>query len=143
MRKSDKIKEKKLKDYFAQQDDVEFAMLFGTAASGRTTPMSDIDVAVFFKNGDDRLRLGERQIDITCLIMKLCHISEVDVVVLNLADPFLRFQVIKYGRLIYARDEKEFCKFKAASLGRYQDIKPMYDLYDRMAEDNLRRGLYG
>lgn len=138
-----KTKEKKLRDYFAEQDDVEFAILFGSAASGRTTPMSDIDVGVFFKDGLEALNLGERQIDITCAVMKLYHLNQVDVVVLNLANPFLRFQVIKYGRLIYAKDEKEFYKFKATSLGRYQDIKPMYDLYEKKAENNLRRGLYG
>jgi hypothetical protein len=67
----------------------------------------------------------------------------VDVIVLNWANPFLRYQVIKYGRLIYAKDVKVFYKFKAASLGRYQDIKPMYELYDRVAEVNLRRGIHG
>jgi hypothetical protein len=63
-------------------------------------------------------------------------------VILNLANPFLRFQVIKYGSLIYVKDEKVFYKFKADSLGRYQDIKPMYDLYDTVAENSLREG-YG
>lgn len=143
MKKRNVLKEKKLREYFVRQDDVELAILFGSVAVNRTTPMSDIDIGVYFKDGEDKLKLGERQIDITCAIMKLYGVNRVDVVILNLANPFLRFQVVKYGRLIYARDEKEFYKFKAASLGRYQDIRPMYELYDRIAENRLRRGLNG
>ncbi len=135
--------EQELKNYFVRQDDIEFALIFGSIASGRDTPLSDIDIAVYFKEGRGILELGERQIDIICAVMRICKINRVDVVVLNLANPFLRFQVIKYGRLIYAKDKKVVYKFKAASLGRYQDIKPMYELYNRVVEINLRRGMYG
>ena len=126
-----------------QQSDIDFALIFGSAALGKETPLSDIDIAVYFRKEDNAMRLGERQIDITCAMMRICKINRVDVVVLNCANPFLRYQVIKYGRLIYARDVKIFYKFKAVSLGRYQDIKPMYELYYKVAEINLRRGMHG
>jgi predicted nucleotidyltransferase len=132
-----------IKDFFVQQVDIDFVLIFGSTALRRDTPLSDIDIAVCFKREDDVLRLGERQIDITCEMMRICKINQVDVVVLNWANPFLRYQVIKYGRLIYAKDVNVFYKFKAASLGRYQDIKPMYELYDRVAKINLRRGIDG
>lgn len=138
-----RFNEQQIKDFFMQQADVDFVLIFGSTALRRETPLSDIDIAVYFKKEDDILRLGERQIDITCAIMRICKINRVDVVVLNRANPFLRYQVIKYGRLIHARDVKVFYKFKAASLGRYQDIKPMYELYDKVAEINLRRGMHG
>jgi len=138
-----KLEEQELKNYFAQQNDVEFALIFGSVAQGKDSPISDIDVAVYFKEGEDILKLGDRQIDITCAIMKFCKISRVDAVVLNLANPFLRFQVIKYGRLLYAKDERVFYKFKAVSLEMYQDTKPIYDLYEKVAEISLRRGIYG
>ena len=132
-----------LKNYFAQQDDVEFALIFGSVAQEKDSRISDIDVAVYFREGEDILKLGDRQIDIICAVMKLCKISRVDVVILNLANPFVKFQVIKYGRLLYARDEKVFYKFKAVSLGMYQDIKSMDDLYERIAQISLRRGMDG
>ena len=138
-----KLEEQELKNYFAQQDDVEFALIFGSVAQGKDSPISDIDVAVYFREGEDILKLGDRQIDITCAIMKLYRINRVDVVVLNLANPFLRFQVIKYGRLLYAKDVKVFYKFKAVSLGMYQDTKPIYDLYEKVVEISLRRGMDG
>ena len=133
--------EEQIKKYLAQQDDLNFALLFGSVAVGLDTPISDIDIAVCFKEEKDILKLGERQIDIICALMRICKHNRIDVVVLNLANPFLRFQVIKYGRLLYTEDMKVFYKFKAASLGKYQDIKQMYDLYDRAAKINLRRGI--
>ena len=135
--------EEQVKNCFAQQDDLTFALLFGSVALGLDTPISDIDIAVCFKEKKDILKLGERQIDIICALMRICKHNRIDLVVLNLANPFLRFQVIKHGRLIYAEDVRKFYRFKAASLGRYQDIRQMYDLYNKAAEINLRRGEYG
>lgn len=131
--------EQLLKDYFSQQADIEFVLLFGSFASGCITPMSDIDVAVYFKGAKLALELADRQIDVTCAIMKLCKINQVDVIILNTAHPFLKFQVVKNGHVLYLRDEKLFYRFKANALGLYQDIRPMYDLYDRMTKNNLMK----
>lgn len=133
--------QQKLRAFFASQPDIEFALIFGSVAAGRNNLLSDLDVAVYFSGEKDSLDLGERQIDIICALMRICKISRVDAVILNLADPFLSFQVIKYGRLVFAADERAFYKFKIFSLGRYQDIRSMYELYNRAAAINLRRGL--
>lgn len=128
-----------LKDYFSRQADIEFVLLFGSFASGHVSPMSDIDVALYFGGERKALELADRQIDITCALMRFCKISRVDAVVLNTAHPFLRFQAVKYGRLLYVKDEKMFYCFKANTLGEYQDIRPMYDLYDKMARNSLMK----
>lgn len=131
--------EQLLEDYFTKQDDIEFVLLFGSLASGRITPMSDIDVAVYFNGARNTLELADRQIDITCTIMRLCKINRVDVVILNAAHPFLKFQVVKYGRLLYVNNEKAYYQFKAHAFGLYQDIKPMYALYNKMTRNNLMK----
>ncbi len=131
--------EQLLKDYFAMQADIEFVLLFGSFASGRVSPMSDIDVALYFIGERSALELADRQIDITCALMRFCKINRVDVVILNTVHPFLKFQAVKYGRLLYGKDEKIFYRFKANALGAYQDIRPMYDLYDKMTKNNLMK----
>jgi predicted nucleotidyltransferase len=137
------FKEQELKDYFTLQKDIAFVLLFGSFASGRVNSMSDIDIAVYFTDEKDALKLGDRQIEIICAVMSICKVNRVDVVILNCASPFLKFQVIKYGRMFYAQDEKVFYRFKAVSLGIYQDIKPMYALYEKMTEISLRRAIDG
>jgi len=103
--------------------------------------MSDIDIAVYFQGEKDALALGERQIDITCAVIRICKINRVDVIVLNKANPLLKFQALKYGRLIYSREEEMFYKFKTGALGQYQDMKPMRELYNKAVEVSLRKGL--
>ena len=39
---------KALQEYFNKQKDVTFAMLYGSVAKNKVTPLSDLDVAVFF-----------------------------------------------------------------------------------------------
>src|SRR5690606_27116194 len=41
----------KLKRFFDDQDDVDVAYLFGSAARGRRLPDSDVDVGILFANG--------------------------------------------------------------------------------------------
>jgi predicted nucleotidyltransferase len=109
-------------------------------ARDKANPLSDLDVAVFFKNDLTQEQMGKRQIEITCNLMSLFKINNVDVTILNLASPFLRFQVLKYGKLLKCVEKNEFFSFKSNAMGRYQDIKPMYDLYARAAIQNLQRG---
>ena len=40
-----------LKRFFDDQDDVDVAYLFGSAARGRRLPDSDVDVGILFANG--------------------------------------------------------------------------------------------
>ncbi len=127
-----------LKTYFAQQSDILMAILFGSMAKGVHNVLSDIDVAVYLRQDLDELTMGDRQVDITCDLMKLYKKNEVDVVVLNAVNPLLKFQVVKYGQLIYARDELFYYHFKARTFSEYQDIKPMYDMYTKAMLERIR-----
>ncbi|MFH1645726.1 MAG: nucleotidyltransferase domain-containing protein [Candidatus Omnitrophota bacterium] len=132
-----------LKKYFADQKDVGFAVLFGSVSKGKASPLSDIDIAVYFEGEKAPLDLANRQLDVTCDLMKLLKKNRIDIVLLNTANPFLAFQVVKYGKLIYSTDESFFYRFKAQVFGMYQDIRPMYDFYDKKTNEEFRRELYG
>ncbi len=129
--------------YFSSQPDILFAVLFGSQAQGKTTPLSDLDIAVLFTEPMEPLHMANRQLDIICALIDSCKINDVDIAILNGASPFLRFQVVKEGRLLYAADEKSYFHYKAQSFGLYQDIKPMYDLYFSKTAADLNRGLHG
>ena len=78
------------------------AYLFGSQASGATSPLSDIDIAVLLEPGTPSP--GTVQVElISDLMLVLCR-SDVDVVVLNTAPPLLKERAIS-GRLLYCRDE--------------------------------------
>jgi len=134
---------KALQEYFNKQKDVTFAMLYGSVAKNKVTPLSDLDVAVFFCQEMNQEQMGEMQIEITCDLMNLCEMNNIDVTILNLASPFLKFQVIKSGQLLKCRNKNEFYGFKARVLGEYQDIKPMFDMYADATIQSFKRYSYG
>ncbi len=138
-----KLNLNEIKLFFADQPDIEFAVLFGSSASNKMSPLSDLDIAVFFNTDLNNLEMGNRQIEITAELMELLHINRIDIVILNIANPFLRYQVIKNGQLICSKDIKKYYHFKASSLSIYQERKPLYDLYNNSSEKKLRQGLNG
>jgi len=68
-----------VKNYLKSRDDVLFAYLFGSLSKGRPSPLSDVDVAVFLREGD----LSEKRLEILGHLMKILKTDEVDLVILN------------------------------------------------------------
>lgn len=91
--------------------DVSFAYLFGGLATGRRTPSSDVDVAVFLAEGTDPV---EAKLEILGELMRILGTERVDLVVLNSAPLSLR------GRILAARkvlaDNLPFERHKFESL---------------------------
>jgi len=71
--------------------DVQFAYLFGGAARGRLTPLSDVDVAVFLAEGTD---LEEGRLAALGLATRHLGTDEVDLVVLNTAPSALLARIL-------------------------------------------------
>lgn len=63
----------------------------------------------------------------------------VDVRVVNGAPIRFINQVLKYGKLIFAKDDKQRVKFETMAIDKYLDFKPFLSEYDRMR--NKRWGL--
>ena len=91
--------------------DVSFAYLFGGLATGRRTPLSDVDVAVFLVEGADPV---EARLEILGELMRLLGTERIDLVVLNAAPLSLR------GRILAARkilaDNREALAEKMSAL---------------------------
>jgi predicted nucleotidyltransferase len=108
----------------APRDEVLEAYLFGSRATGRAQPHSDIDVAVYV---DERRAahggFGYAAELATALIAGL-GTNDVDVVVLNGADPLLYHRVLRDGRRVLARDLRATTTREGYALSRYCDYLP-------------------
>lgn len=110
---------------------VEFAYMFGSAATGNATLKSDIDIAVFMP---DTLSKEER-FDLRLVLMG--HLSrllkrDVDVVALNdLLSLFFRYVIITEGRAFYEKRESRRMDFEMRTLGSYFDFQPFLEAYNR------------
>ena len=96
--------------------DVIAAWAFGSAVDGRVAPGSDVDVGVWF----EARPTFEQQFDLVARLQEVLGVDEVDLVVLNDANPILRFEVIS-GRSLFCRDKSRRAGFASLTAREYED----------------------
>jgi len=114
--------------FFEKDDNVVFALLFGSHAVNKANKESDVDVAVYFKDPPQGIEILDYSTELTNVINK-----DVDLVVLNTASPLLRHQVMKHGIRLVVKDRQQFIKFREDTIRLYQDYKYLnyLEIYDR------------
>ena len=119
-----------------------FAYIFGSTAAGTDRPDSDIDFAVHVEPSVDR-HTG------FWAVMRLAGALQEQIgrsvhpVVLNTASPFLRFEVIRDGRVVFCRDAEALHAFQVRTFREYGDLKPMLDAAWAQTRARLKRGESG
>jgi predicted nucleotidyltransferase len=111
-----------------EEEAILFCYLFGSTTSGKTIPTSDIDLAVYL-NKKECKDFFDKRLELIAKFSKNLK-KETDVVILNTAPPFLRYVVLKEGKLIFERDEGQRIDFELKSLNEYFDFKPVLDMYN-------------
>ena len=99
---------------------VVFAYVFGGMGTGRPTPLSDVDVAVYLADGVDPL---ETRLDLIGKITAHLATDEVDVVVLNNAPTALLGRVLVTRRVLLDRDAFLRHRFESRALREFFDFR--------------------
>ncbi|MEM4186392.1 MAG: nucleotidyltransferase domain-containing protein [Candidatus Caldarchaeum sp.] len=119
---------RQLKTFFDKETEVLIAYLFGSYASGDQTAESDVDIAVLLSTSHTVLEL-DYYLHLVNELSKLLG-GDVDLIILNMAPPLLKHQVIKNGVVVYCRDEKTRIEFEARAEDEYLDFKRVMERYD-------------
>jgi len=103
-----------LEHQLLRDDNISFALIFGSHARNRTRPGSDLDLGVFFHNPPEGLELLH-------VINTLSNTAqkEIDLVVLNRASAFLRHQVVKEGIRLVVKDPVRYRQFREKTMIDY------------------------
>ncbi len=119
-----------LRSYFKTRPEVRLAYLFGSQATGKANRLSDVDVAVLTDPSRVKKNLPYGyKAELGTDLMKLLKTNRVDIVLLNEAPPFLRHQVLKTGKLLFANDQKTRVQFEAQEMSRYPDLYRLFQKY--------------
>ena len=92
---------RKIKDFLEKDPNIVFALVFGSAATGKLRKDSDIDVAIYVKNpvsGYELLSLMQK-----------------------LTSPLLRHQVMKNRKELFIKDFSVYSKFRENTIDDYQE----------------------
>jgi predicted nucleotidyltransferase len=117
MKKSQRLK---LKKYFQTQP-VELVYLFGSQAEGRTTPLSDYDFAVLFKENLSSSKRFERKLRYITDLGKILSTDKVEILDLNSAPPNFRFAAFAPRQEIYVKDEEKRVDFEFQTMEEFFD----------------------
>jgi uncharacterized protein len=123
------------------RDGVVAAALFGSQASGRAGPLSDIDVAVWLDPGVEPTL--DRRLELTEAATGALGTGEVDLVILNGAPPLLRHRAVQSQRIVLDRDPKARLRLEARALTEYLDTKPLRAELARGLSHRIAEGRFG
>ncbi len=119
-------------------------VLFGSAASGQMTPLSDVDIALVTVSTLTPRERRHLELAMADALAQHCEISNADVRVINEGPVMLRGQIVTEGHLIFARDEAARIEFEARTRSEYFDYLPVAErLREAFFAAVRRRSLYG
>ena len=131
----------KITDVLKGDNNIIFALVFGSQANGKANRLSDVDIGIFTKDDIPLLRMGR----IVSALEKVLK-KEVDLVVLNdlyKRKPNFAFQVISSAKLLFTRDEDLFVEFKKNVFLYYLDAKPLIDMVKASVNKRIETGAFG
>jgi hypothetical protein len=129
----DQVLFNRLYNYLIKKKNIVFAYIFGSFV--KCDRYNDIDFAIFLSDGKistlEYLNLKRELMDIVSV--------EVDIVILNEANPLIKHEVFKNGIRIFSRDRELESNFIVHSLFEYEDMKKYYDLSYKTMIDRIRK----
>lgn len=137
---SEEVLLSKLGSYFAACPfPVTLAYLFGSQASGQTTSLSDVDVAVSFVAEDGE----EFYLALLSDLKRLLQREEVDLIYMHKASPLLRQRIVRDGSLLYARSEQEQVREEARIFSEYFDYMDFHAVQSRYLHQRISQRRMG
>jgi len=134
---------KRIMRYFKGNDEVSALYIFGSAGKGKTTGESDIDIAVLI----DESKLKKKNFELLkrkyYAASPAFSMRPVDIVILNTAPPFLKYQILKTGRILFDRSRKLRVRFTERAITEYLDYKPIEDIYLKAVARRFREKRIG
>ncbi len=119
------------------------AYLFGSQARGNTHSQSDVDIAVYLDSAIDLDRGFGIESEIATDLMGVLGRNDIDVVVLNRADPVLYHRVLRDGVRLIAREPHCTAARETYALSRYFDFLPQLEKIRTIADRRSARGEFG
>jgi predicted nucleotidyltransferase len=117
-------------DYFLENySKVIFAYLFGSLARDKVLPLSDIDIAIYLKEGTD---FSQEKMTILRNLIDILGTEEIDLILLNTAPLTLKARIVENKKILVDKDPFLRHSFESLVLREYFDFsKKEEDIFKR------------
>jgi len=119
------------------------ALLFGSQARGTSTPLSDVDIAVWL---DPQIPASQRlswQLRLTGAAAEALGTGEVQVVILNDSPPLLAHRAIRDGVRLVERDHALRVRLETRVILDYLDTAPLRAILAAGLKRRIEEGRFG
>lgn len=135
------LKFERLKGIFKDYPYIASAYLFGSAATGKNNPMSDVDIAILLKEPHPVGRDLTHKMDYLAFEIESVLKQEVDIVELNRQGLIFVHNVLRTGKLIYDAAPGFRIRFVAKVISEYCDFEPTLRFMNNYYFEGYRRRL--
>lgn len=107
---------------------IGFIIQYGSTVTGNQTPLSDIDIAVYY-HGTEKQRFE-------FIITVLGSVDDqFDIHIFQDLPLYIQQEVISKGKLLYQRDFETTFDIFMRTIQRFSDFKPLLDIYYKGLEE--------
>lgn len=114
-----------------EREPIRFAYLFGSVATGRARPDSDVDVAVYLDSAVAPEDYLDCSIRLAGALSDFSGVGNIEVLVLNEAPLDLLGHAVTERLLLYSRDESFRVRYESLTLRQYWDWRVHADALDK------------
>ncbi len=125
----------------ARRTELDFAILFGSSATGQLRPFSDVDVALHTPRSIEILDLGMLASDLEEAAGRTVDILELRG--LETHNPALAFTVLESGQPFLVRNEEALFRFRKYTFLYFLDTAPLRRRMSEALLDRIRGGGFG
>ncbi|GAG66592.1 unnamed protein product, partial [marine sediment metagenome] len=101
--------------YFKNSPEVIASFIFGSYSTDNATILSDLDIGILLKTDTGKDKYSELLLDISSDLVRLLKMDNIDLVILNRANPILKYEVATKGTAIFEREKEILDNFKIKS----------------------------
>lgn len=117
-----------VKDY-----NIKLVYIFGSYSKGSNRINSDLDIAVYIEGETNYIT----KLDILYDLVGILNRDDIDLVILNNVNEILKFQVIKYGKIIYMESLYTKVIFESNVMKEYMDKEHFRNTQNKYSHDNF------
>ncbi|OEF96883.1 hypothetical protein BHF68_07020 [Desulfuribacillus alkaliarsenatis] len=126
-----------IKDQYA----IQLVYIFGSYATHKATSRSDVDIGIFIdpQSKSDSNRYSQIKLELLDKYTSALKRDDIDLLILNQANPTLAFQIVKYGKLIYQQSQLTKVLYENKVWKEYADTEKQRKLLELQVERRMKK----
>ena len=126
------------------EEQISAVILFGSLATNKETPLSDVDLAILYHKNLSLNELNQLHLQVLGKITDLLQSDDIDVINLNTAPLSMQYGAIKQSKILLLNNREEYIDYWEQTVKYYLDFKPLLDECNNTLLETLSgRTVYG